>query len=144
MTLLDSTSTFIFLGLIAYLFWFQSCRGVYTKTDRQYKIIIIFYFLSVAISGINWILFQLYQDFYDSFHVERIVEFVDLLTAELAVLNLVVIVFEMHSLKIMLTAASKKENERKQKINTIVKYFVLVTSFIAIVSSLVLMFKSYN
>jgi hypothetical protein len=55
----------------------------------------------------------MYQDFYDSFHVERIVEFVDLLTAELAVLNLVVIVFEMHSLKIMLTAASKKENERK-------------------------------
>jgi|LauGreDrversion4_2_1035121.scaffolds.fasta_scaffold327141_1 hypothetical protein len=57
MTLLDSTSTFIFLGLIAYLFWFQRCRGVYTKTDRQYKIIIMFYFLSVAISGINWILF---------------------------------------------------------------------------------------
>jgi uncharacterized membrane protein len=72
------------------------------------------------------------------------VEFIDLLTCELAILNLVVIVFEMQSLKIMLTSANKKENERKQKINTLVKYFVLITSFISIVSSLVLMFKSYN
>ncbi len=40
-------------------------------------------------------------------------EFVDLLTVELAVLNLVVIVFEMHSLKIMLKSANKNENERK-------------------------------
>jgi len=72
------------------------------------------------------------------------VEFIDLLTCELAILNLVVIVFEMQSLKIMLTSANKKENERKQKINTLVKYFVLITSFISIVSSLVLMFKSFN
>ena len=71
-------------------------------------------------------------------------EFIDLLTCELAILNLVVIVFEMQSLKIMLTSANKKENERKQKINTLVKYFVLITSFISIVSSLVLMFKSFN
>ena len=71
-------------------------------------------------------------------------EFFDLLTCELAILNLVVIVFEMQSLKIMLTSANKKENERKQKINTLVKYFALITSFISIVSSLVLMFKSFN
>jgi hypothetical protein len=72
------------------------------------------------------------------------VEFFDLLTCELAILNLVVIVFEMQSLKIMLTSANKKENEVKQKTNTLVKYFVLITSFISIVSSLVLMFKSFN
>ncbi len=71
-------------------------------------------------------------------------EFFDLLTCELAILNLVVIVFEMQSLKIMLTSANKKENEVKQKTNTLVKYFVLITSFISIVSSLVLMFKSFN
>ena len=57
MLVLDSTSTFLFLGYIAYLFWFQRCRGVYTKTDRQYKFIIMFYFMSIAFSGINWIIF---------------------------------------------------------------------------------------
>jgi uncharacterized membrane protein len=39
--------------------------------------------------------------------MERVVEFVDLLTVELATLNLVVIVFEMQSLKIMLSARDK-------------------------------------
>jgi uncharacterized membrane protein len=42
-----------------------------------------------------------------------VVEFVDLLTVELAVLNLIVIVFEMQGLKIMLTSRDKQENDSK-------------------------------
>jgi hypothetical protein len=45
--------------------------------------------------------------------VEWVVEFVDLLTVELSVLNLVVIVFEMQSLKIMLTSMNSIENENR-------------------------------
>jgi Ni/Fe-hydrogenase subunit HybB-like protein len=59
---------------------------------------------------------------------------------ELAVLNLIVIVFEMQSMKIMLTSRDKNENDRKQKINSILKYTILITSFISIVVSLVLIF----
>ncbi len=95
MSILDTTIAVAFFILIAYLFWFQSCRGVYTKTDNRSKFIIGFYFTSVAVSGINWTLFVSLQTVYDNFKVERLVEFVDLLTVELAVLNLIVIVFEM-------------------------------------------------
>ena len=59
---------------------------------------------------------------------------------ELAVLNLIVIVFEMQSLKIMLTSRDKNENDHKQKINSILKYSVLITSFISIVASLAMIF----
>ena len=144
MSILDTTLALALLSLIAYLFWFQRCRGVYTKTDNRSKFIIAFYFISVAVSGINWTLFLLFQSVYDHFQVERVVEFVDLLTVELAVLNLIVIVFEMQSLKIMLTARDKQENDRKQKINSIMKYFILITSFLSIVGSLVLIFRKFD
>lgn len=140
MSILDTTIAVVFFILIAYLFWFQSCRGVYTKTDNRSKFIIAFYFTSVAVSGINWTLFTSLQTVYDNFKVERLVEFVDLLTVELAVLNLIVIVFEMQSLKIMLTSRDKNENDRKQKINSILKYLILITSFVSIVVSLVMIF----
>ena len=68
----------------------------------------------------------------------------DLLTVELAVFNLIVIVFEMQSMKIMLTSRDKQENDRKQKINSILKYFVLITSFISIVVSLIMIFQKYD
>ena len=140
MSILDTTIAVVFFILIAYLFWFQSCRGVYTKTDNRSKFIIAFYFTSVAVSGINWTLFVSLQTVYDNFKVERLVEFVDLLTVELAVLNLIVIVFEMQSLKIMLTSRDKHENDHKQKINSILKYSILITSFVSIVVSLVMIF----
>ena len=140
MSILDTSITIVFLILIAYLFWFQKCRGVYTKTDNRSKFIIAFYFISVSVSGINWTLFLTFPTIYDDFKADRLVEFVDLLTVELAVLNLIVIVFEMQSLKIMLTSRDKNENDRKQKINSILKYSVLITSFISIVASLVMIF----
>jgi hypothetical protein len=141
---MDTTITICFLSLIAYLFWFQRCRGVYTKTDNRSKFIIAFYFISVAVSGINWTLFIVLQNYYDLLQVERVVEFVDLLAVELAVLNLIVIVFEMQSLKIMLTSRDKQENDRKQKNNSILKYLILITSFVAIVVSLAMIFKKYD
>jgi hypothetical protein len=144
MSIMDTTITICFLSLIAYLFWFQRCRGVYTKTDNRSKFIIAFYFISVAVSGINWTLFLVLQNYYDLLQVERVVEFVDLLAVELAVLNLIVIVFEMQSLKIMLTSRDKKENDRKQKNNSILKYLILITSFVAIVVSLAMIFKKYD
>jgi hypothetical protein len=137
---MDTTIAAVFLILIAYLFWFQKCRGVYTKTDNRSKFIIAFYFISVSVSGINWTLFLTFPTIYDDFKADRLVEFVDLLTVELAVLNLIVIVFEMQSLKIMLTSRDKNENDHKQKINSILKYSVLITSFISIVASLVMIF----
>ena len=140
MSIMDTTIAAVFLILIAYLFWFQKCRGVYTKTDNRSKFIIAFYFISVSVSGINWTLFLTFPTIYDDFKADRLVEFVDLLTVELAVLNLIVIVFEMQSLKIMLTSRDKNENDHKQKINSILKYSVLITSFISIVASLVMIF----
>jgi len=140
MSILDTTIAVFFFILLAYLFWFQSCRGVYTKTDNRSKFIISFYFISVSLSGINWTLFLSLQTVYDDFKVERLVEFVDLLTVELAVLILIVIVFEMQSLKIMLTSRDKHENDSKQKFNSILKYLILITSFVSIVVSLVMIF----
>lgn len=140
MSIMDTTIAAVFLILIAYLFWFQKCRGVYTKTDNRSKFIIAFYFISVSVSGINWTLFLSFPTFYDDFKADRLVEFVDLLTVELAVLNLIVIVFEMQSLKIMLTSRDKNENDHKQKINSILKYSILITSFISIVVSLAMIF----
>ena len=98
----------------------------------------------MAVSGINWTVFFIFQKYYDRFHLERLVEFVDLLTVELAVFNLIVIVFEMQSMKIMLASRDKQENDRKQKINSILKYFVLITSFISIVVSLMMIFRKYD
>ena len=140
MSIMDTTIAAVFLILIAYLFWFQKCRGVYTKTDNRSKFIIAFYFISVSVSGINWTLFLTFPTIYDDFKADRLVEFVDLLTVELAVLNLIVIVFEMQSLKIMLTSRDKNENDHKQKINSILKYSILITSFISIVVSLAMIF----
>lgn len=67
MAVMDSTFFVSFLALIAYLFWFQRCRKVYTKTDKRSKFIIAFYLISVAVSGINWTLFLAFKNTYDLF-----------------------------------------------------------------------------
>lgn len=113
MMYLDSTIAATYIIFVLYLFvlpYFIQSRAP-VKTDLRAKVIIFTYFLSSTLSCINWIFYV--HDTNGIFFTskrEYLVEFFDLITVEIVVLNLQLIVFEMYSLYYTLTCENKVEN----------------------------------